>query len=645
MLERRAMQTVRPAAFLDGSGTRRLTAPLDALSLDVSQPAVVVDFGVEVGGIVTLNYTVISLEGVNAVGLAFTEAKDFIGSNSDSTTGNYAKPDGAIYADFSQTGDFTYVMPDRNLRGGFRYMTLFLQPGSVSLNINSISLEIAFQPTWSNLRAYQGYFHSNDELLNSIWYSGAYTLQTDAVPPSTGRVWPAPETAWQNDAHLGPGNTILTDGAKRDRTVWPGDLGVAVPASFYSTGDLESTRNGLQSLYDYQDETTGELPFSGVPLSATHCVSYHMWTMIGTYNYVFYSDDIEFLTSNWEKYKLGMSYAFSQIDPTTGLINSDNFLNDWGRLNANGTLTSLQAIFYRTLVTGVQLADWVGDKTGVGAQWLQQAEGLQSRTNDINWDSSVGAFFDTTDRPDIHPQDGNSLAVYFGIVNTSSDAASNISDYLTHNWTPIGAECEELPGEISPFISSFEIQAHLLTGNTQRALDLIRNSWGWYLNHPNGTQSTMIEGYLVNGTWGYRWDAGYQNDFSYTSHSHGWATGPVTALTEHILGLSITGRAGSTWRLAPQIGDLTHVEGGFTTKLGKFSASWTRTDDGTIELEYDVPEGTEGDVVMQIDSVAVKVVGNGTTMKRGAFEVVEGRDGGQAIIIRSQGGKHNFAFH
>lgn len=323
--------------------------------------------------------------------------------------------------------------------------------------------------------------------------------------------------------------------------------------------------------------------------------------MIGTYNYVFYSDDLEFLANNWEKYKFAMTYALSQIDSSTGLINSDSPLNDWGRLNANGTLTSLQAIFYRTLVTGAQLADWAGDKTGLGVQWLEEAAKTQSLTKSTNWDPSVGAFFDTTERAEIHPQDGNSLAVYFGIVNASSSEARSVSDYLTRNWTPIGAVCEELPGEISPFISSFEIQAHLLSGNTQRALDLIRNSWGWYLDHPNGTQSTMIEGYLINGTWGYRWDAGYQNDFSYTSHSHGWATGPVTALTEHVLGLSITGRAGSTWRLAPQTtGDLTHVEGGFTTKLGKFSASWTKnTTDGTITLEYNVPLGTSGEVVIE----------------------------------------------
>lgn len=231
-------RTVYPTHILAGSGTK-VFDETHTLELSMDQPGIIVDFGLEVGGIVSLDYTVSALGGSNAIGLAFTEARDFVGTNSDSTTGNYARPDGALYANFSTTGSYTYVMPDAQLRGGFRYMTLFLQPGSTSVEIRNISVEIAFQPTWSNLRAYQGYFHSNDALLNRIWYSGAYTLQTDAVHPSTGRAWPAPETVWENNAFLGPGDTILTDGAKRDRTVWPGDLGVAVPASFYSTGDLE----------------------------------------------------------------------------------------------------------------------------------------------------------------------------------------------------------------------------------------------------------------------------------------------------------------------------------------------------------------------------------------------------------------------
>jgi hypothetical protein len=81
--------------------------------------------------------------------------------------------------------------------------------GTTTVQISDISLEIGFQPTWSNLRAYQGYFHSNDELLNRIWYAGAYTLQTNSVPVNTGRQVPFVVNGWANNGTLGPGGKLI----------------------------------------------------------------------------------------------------------------------------------------------------------------------------------------------------------------------------------------------------------------------------------------------------------------------------------------------------------------------------------------------------------------------------------------------------
>lgn len=231
---------VAPSALLSVTGNDIDRWPTVAV-LNGSQTGLVFDFGLEVGGVVTVDYTVASAGAPNdGLGLAFSEAKDYIGPRSDSSNGIFTAPEGALYANVSSTGERSYTMPLERLRGGFRYMTVFLTTPQASVEIHNVSLELAFQPTWPNLRAYQGYFHCNDDLLNKIWYSGAYTLQANSVPPTTGRAWPAPQDgSWVNTALIGPGETILVDGAKRDRTVWPGDLGVAVPSAFYSTGDLE----------------------------------------------------------------------------------------------------------------------------------------------------------------------------------------------------------------------------------------------------------------------------------------------------------------------------------------------------------------------------------------------------------------------
>lgn len=258
-----SLRTVRPKKVLSGLGGEEDGGDFEdllhsgkSLTLSGNGSQIVFDFGIEVGGIVTLDYTTTTTTGSGAaIGLAFTEAKDWIGEWSDSSNGAFKGPDGALYHEIQNAGrKAKYVMPDRDLRGGFRYMTVFLvtNDSSTSVHIDDITLEIAFQPTWPNLRAYRGYFHSDDELLNRIWYSGAYTLQTNAVPVNTGRRVPFETTGWANDGILGPGQTIIVDGAKRDRAVWPGDMGVAVPSAFVSTGDLESVRNALQVMYDYQ---------------------------------------------------------------------------------------------------------------------------------------------------------------------------------------------------------------------------------------------------------------------------------------------------------------------------------------------------------------------------------------------------------
>jgi hypothetical protein len=119
----------------------------------------------------------------------------------------------------------------------------------------------------------------------------------------------------------------------------------------------------------------------------------------------------------------------------------------------------------------------------------------------------------------LHPQDGNSLSLLFNLATTASN--SSIATRLSSNWTPIGPASPELPLNISPFITSFELLGRFAVRDTQRALSLLRTTWGWMLNNANSTQSTVIEGYLTNGTFGYRSNRGYDYDASYTSHSHG----------------------------------------------------------------------------------------------------------------------------
>ncbi|KAF4267549.1 hypothetical protein KXV68_002757 [Aspergillus fumigatus] len=632
-LFRAKRQTVRPKKVLSITDLSLSSAYAQAMpaTLHGNGSLVIFDFGIEVGGIVTLNYT---SSGSGALGIAFTEAKNWIGEWSDSSNGAFKGPDGALYANFTQAGKGSYTMPDEALRGGFRYMTVFLVTNeSAKVQIEDVSLEISFQPTWSNLRAYQGYFHSNDELLNRIWYSGAYTLQTNSVPVNTGRQVPMMHNGWANNATLGPGDTIIVDGAKRDRAVWPGDMGIAVPSVFVSTGDLESVKNALQIMYNTQNTTTGAFDESGPPLSQKNSDTYHMWTMIGTYNYVLFSNDTDFLLTNWEKYQAAMDFIYGKVDEKSGLLIVTG-TRDWARWQQGYNNSEAQMILYHTLKTGAQLAEWAESTHSLSHTWNTRAENLKTAINQYCWDDAYGAFNDNATATSLHPQDANSMALLFGIVNETR--AASISERLTDNWTPIGAVAPELPKNISPFISSFEIQGHFAAGQPTRALELIRRSWGWYLNNPNGTESTVIEGYLANGTFGYRSSRGYSYDASYVSHAHGWSAGPTSALTNYIVGLSITSRGGLTWKIEPQFGDLKSAEAGFTTLLGKYKASWKRNPKG-YTLQFSVPQGTRGTLTLPYVTSLKKpsITIDGHDIKRGLIYENE-----TVTITMTGGGSH-----
>ncbi|KAL9620125.1 MAG: hypothetical protein Q9160_005331 [Pyrenula sp. 1 TL-2023] len=577
-------------------------------SLSSNGSLITYDFRTEVGGIVTASYTT-SGSGAGRLGFAFTEAKNFVGYWSDASNGAFKGPDGALYTTVTAANGSSgsYTMPDEQLRGGFRYLTVFLVTNSStspSVTLGDISLELAFQPTWPNLRAYQGYFYSSDDLLNRIWYAGAYTLQSNAVPTNTGRQVPFLTTGWANNASLGPGDTIIVDGAKRDRAVWPGDMGVAVPSAFVSTGDLESIRNALQVMYDHQDARTGAFDESGPPLSQKGSDTYHMWTMIGTYNYVLYSGDTAFLASNWPKYLLAMNFITSKVD-SSGLLNVTG-IRDWARWQQGFHNTEANTILYHTLNTGARLASWLlsssSNATNLTAQWTTQASSLATAINTLTYDTSYGAYRDNDTATTLHPQDANSLALLYSIPpSDNSSATSSILDRLTENWSPLGPVTPELPGNISPFISSFELAGRFAQRDTSRALELLRTTWGWILNNENSTGTTLLEGYLANGSFGYRSSRGYGYDDSYPSHAHGWSSGPTSSLTNYLVGLDVTDLAGREWTLAPQYEgatDLTFAEAGFTTSLGLFRAKWERVNNGTsgggYQVTWKAPPGTTG---------------------------------------------------
>ena len=168
--------------------------------------ALVFDFGVEVGGIVSFGY---QSTGNASIGLAFTESKNYIGYGSDSSNGMFQRPGRrGVRAGQARERDAEVDDAAQSLRGGFRYLTIFLNntDSATTVQFSNIETEIAFQPTWPNMRAYQGYFHSSDDTLNKICSTWAPTpWQTNLRPDEHRPAGPHAQPRVGQQRHARPG--------------------------------------------------------------------------------------------------------------------------------------------------------------------------------------------------------------------------------------------------------------------------------------------------------------------------------------------------------------------------------------------------------------------------------------------------------
>ncbi|KAF9490904.1 Six-hairpin glycosidase [Pleurotus eryngii] len=559
--------------------------------------AFTLDFGVEVGGLISINFEQISSS--SSLALSFTESPLFIRRNaSDDSSFPSANTtfDGVLRVTSPRRG--IWQQPAATLRGGFRYLTI-VNNDDDDLTISNVTCSISFMPHVENLRSYSGYFFASDpvfkdkDFLTKVWYAGAYTIQSNTVPLNTGRKVPfAPAGTWFNNATLGVSGPIIVDGAKRDRAVWPGDMGVAVPSQFVSTNDLIPTRNALSTMFAAINPTTGALPESGPPLSQQGSDTYHAWTLIGTHNYFLYSGDVEWLRTIWSNYTKAVAFLEGKVDGQIGLMNVTG-LRDWARLGGGGINAAGNALLYRVLVTTSELASHLNERS-LSTAYAANATSIKTRFNDVFWLPSAGMYKDNQ-TTSLCPQDANSFAVIFNVTNAPEQDKS-ISQGLTKNWNSLGSIAPELPNTISPFIGGFELQAHFIAGNDGLAMDLLRREWGYMLYTNLSVQSTLLEGYNSDGSIGYRGDRGYNSDPAYVSHAHGWSAGPTSALTFYVLGLTVTSPQGATWEVAPHLSGLNAAEGQFETPLGAYLASWRTVNEGgkVFEIDLETPLGTSG---------------------------------------------------
>ncbi|KAK3378385.1 Six-hairpin glycosidase-like protein [Podospora didyma] len=590
-------------------------------------------------------------KGVVVLQLAYSESSWFAGPVPDATTDRQERD---LPLDFEVSGEGTVCVGKEFVRGAFKYLTISLpyrrkqeeneekgwkgmgqkvlgmMTGTTStrdegwVRIASVWVNCTAFPSQKNGRAYTGYFYSSNDLLNRIWYAGAWTLQLSTLDPKEGSALidynrlidhnKSPIGSWYSNFTISNGSAVTTDGAKRDRMVWPGDMYIAVPGIAVSTNDMDAVRNALEVLYANQ-YADGSLPYAGPPMGfhGEFSDTYHLHTLLGTYNYVLFSDDLNWLRDRWDEYLRALRVSISKVDEL-GLLHVSSTA-DWLRPGMTGHNLEATAILYTVLSKTKVLAEWIDvDVSEDIKEWDALQKTLEEGLARL-YCPDTGLFSDNVGRRGfggderVDPQDGNSWALISKMNLSSSglpwkDPKSdhrsrhplpegpptprNISANLRSRWTAFGAPATEFPNVISPFASGFELLAHCAADEIDVAVELMLLEWGYLLKGDGFTGSTLAEGFRVDGHPQYPayWST------ARNSQAHGWSSGPTGVLTGEVLGIELTLPGGrGVWIHHHMTKWLRWMRGGYATDSARIEVKEWRC----AEWAFDATTGTKQD--------------------------------------------------
>ena len=524
------------------------------------------------------------------------------------------------------------LLEDPELRGGYRYLTLFLDgPGWVE--VDDVAMRFTAAQGQEDLDDYRGHFLSSDHLLNKIWYAGAYTVQINTDRPDTAKQWPyaAGEGDHADDVVPGadPDTDVIFDGGKRDRIVWQGDLAVQDPVAYVSTYDLPAVENSLSSLAGQQlddgympaasqvgPHNAGELRVYG---------EYVTWFVSNMAEHYRWTGDLAYLQRWWSAMQRAVDWLEGQRDDT-GLLSmaASGSCGHYGYRNC-GHETYNNALYARILDQMAGLAADAGTPEA-RTTYADRAEAVRAAVNDQLWDEQVGAYRLSTEIPTAFPQDGNAAAVLAGIASPTQ--AKRAMRYLQrNNWTDIGALTvsqstpnASLPPFHAPLPSWFEVDARLAAPGAsvleqQSAFELMHRFWGWMLRQDPG--STFWEHVLPGGD---------PNLAQFSSLAHGWAAGPTVSMTTKVLGVSPTEPGFRRFEVRPHPGSLSWAEGTVPTPHGDVRAAWQRTG-RDFRLDASVPSGTVADLAVPAESQRVRVTLDGKVVWDGKSGPARPQDG------------------
>ncbi len=461
--------------------------------------------------------------------------------------------------------------------GGFRFEAITLDtPGRLVLNGAGVQFAGGYLATPAD---YQGYFESSSTEFNKMYYDGAYTEQTDMQPAGIN----------------GATQPSVLDGAKRDRAIWSGDLGIegqGIADTLGSNGN-NYVKQSLLTLITSSPQGGG-LNADTLFRTGPYSNSYSSWTADAATEYYRNTGDTAFAQQvlPWLEGQLAYDATLTNSDGlivTGAQISTTNGGYDWDFYDGakTGVVTAFNDLYYRTLRDVAYIEASLGS-TAKAAAYNQTAGQVKDAINANLFNAAAGTYYLSESDHTTFAQDANALSVLFGIA--PAGRVPGILRALRTLWGPHGSEPfsagSAYSNLISPFITAFEVEADYQAGDTADAEHLLGLTWDQMLDPHNP---------FYTGTFWENIGPGGTATEPRTSLSHGWASGPTSIMTGYVLGVQPVGPGYATFTVTPHFGSLKWARGAVPTPFGPILVSWAKRG-GSHVLTVQAPPGTTGSI-------------------------------------------------
>lgn len=495
------------------------------LSTDKERAGILLDFGVEFQGSAVIAIHSVENMVVNA-GLPSADIRFSFGESANEALSQlHEKGSCNDHSPRDFVVNLSSYSSTEHGNTGYRFLYIeLLTP--CTLHILTIQGVCKYQPY-----EYLGSFSCNDEILNRIYDTAAYTC------------------------HLCIQNEIW-DGIKRDRLIWIGDLSPEIKTIKYIFGNVPQIYSALET-----SARTAPLPrwINGF-------ATYSLWWLVNLEEWCFYTGKMEYLDMQKE-YITELTHLIINSLDEQGYFTPDDFI-DWPTKGFPEAKAGTKALYLMTMEACKNMHTYFGNDELVRV-CEESAAFVASTTENCGNFKQIAALLLL-----------NNIADKNSINVLQTGGAKGFSTFMSYYILSAMAKCCSTDDILEALKEYYGAMLNLGATTFWEDFDISWVKDACRIDEIYDNTKNDVHG--DNGAYCYK---GYRH-----SLCHGWASGPVPFLTEHILGVKITEAGCKKIIIKPNLGSLSFAKGSIATPYGKLEIEHTRMPNGKIDTKITAPK-------------------------------------------------------